>query len=279
MSPRDWRPITWVLIVFTVAMAIWFAATLRSTGALSARGCEDAAEARAVCELGGDAQAVDPGPTAILLLWVGGAGLLAVVWWATNRDIPHRRIWLVVKTVIGLALGGIILVTGIWGYFHDSRESRALAALPDFEARLSDYLPDATQPSAADPYTRAGVITVLVPDPGGVENASINGRLYQFLSSDLRAGGPDQVGMVVRTECGWTGHQYMSNIGVSSTYYECECKLVLVDLSTSPPAAVEVNRLFGTGDLPENITGDDDHYRWGCPWHDIAAYLATLPPQ
>jgi hypothetical protein len=260
-------------------MAIWFVATLQGTGGLSARTCEDAAEARAVCELERDAQAVDPGPTAILLLWAGGAALLAVVWWATYRDIQHRPVWLVVKIVIGVALGGIILVTGIWGYFHDSRESRALSALPDFEAHLSDYTPDATQPSGADPYTQAGVITVLVPDPGGMENASINRRLYQLLPSDLRAGGPDQVSMVVRTECGWTGHLYLSNIGLSSTYYECRCEVALVDLSASPPTVVQVDRLFDAGELPENITEDGDRYRWGCPWHDISAYLAALPRQ
>jgi len=278
MSPRDWRPITWLLIVFTVAMAIWFVAAFRSTGGLSVTDCREAGEARAVCELEQGARALDPGPAAIMGLWMGGAALLTVAWWATNRGIPHRRIWLVVKTVIGLALSGFLLLAGIIVYIHDSQESRALSALPGFEEHLSDYTPDITRPSAADPYLRDGVITLLVPRSTGVEGASINGRLYQMLPSGLRAGSPGEVSMVVRTECWWAGHLYMGNIGMSTTYYECQCEVELVDMSASPPTAVEVDRQFGTDDLPEEITAGDS-YRWGCPWHDMATYLAALPRQ
>jgi hypothetical protein len=278
MQPREWRPITWVIVVFTVAMAIWFVAALKATGGLDAVTCEDTGEARGVCELEREAQALDPGPTSILALWMGGAAVLAVVWWATNRDIPHRRIWLVVKTVIGLGVSGIMLVAGIVGYLDDSQESRALSALPGFDEHLTDYTPAATRPSAADPYLQDGVITLLVPRSTGVEDASINGRLYQILPSGLRAGSPGEVSMVVRTECWWAGHSYMHNIGISSNYYECKCEVELVDMSASPPTAVEVDRQFGTDDLPEEITAGD-HYRWGCPWHDIATYLRGLPRQ
>jgi hypothetical protein len=278
MSPRDWRPITWLLIIFTVAMTIWFVATLKATGGLAPATCEDAGEARGVCVLEKDAQALDPGPSSILALWMGGAAVLAVVWWVTNRGIPHRRIWLVVKTVIGLALSGFLLLAGIIVYIHDSQESRALSALPGFEEHLSDYTPDITRPSAADPYLRDGVITLLVLRSTGVEGASINGRLYQMLPSGLRAGSPGEVSMVVRTECWWAGHLYMNNIGGSSTYYECQCEVELVDMSASPPIAVEVDRHFGTGHLPEEITAGEN-YRWGCPWHGMATYLAALPRQ
>ena len=278
MSPREWRPITWVIVVFTVAMAIWFVAALKATGSFDPITCEDAGEARGVCVLEKDAQALDPGPSSILLVWMGGAAVLALVWWVTNRDIPHRRIWFVLKTVIGLALSGLLLLVGIVGYIQDSQESRALSALPGFEEHLSDYTPDITRPSAADPYLRDGVITLLVPRSTGVEDASINGRLYQMLPSGLRAGSPGEVSMVVRTECWWAGHSYMSDIGMSSNYYECQCEVGLVDMSASPPTAVEVDRQFGTEDLPEKITAGDS-YRWGCPWHDIATYLRELPRQ
>lgn len=278
MQPREWRPITWVIVVFTAACAIWFVATLKTTGGLDPVSCDDAGEARGVCVLEGDAQALDPGPSPILALWMGGAAVLALVWWVTNRDIPHRRIWFVLKTVIGLALSGLFLLVGIFGYMQDSQESRALSALPAFDEHLTDYTPAATRASAADPYLRDGVITLLVPRSAGVEDASINGRLYQMLPSGLRAGNPGEVSMVVRTECWWVGHSYASNIGLASNYYECQCNLGLVDLTTSPPTVVGVDRQFGTEDLPEKMTGGD-HYRWRCPWHDIATYLADLPRQ
>ena len=266
MSPRDWRPITWLLIVFTVAMAIWFVATLREQPApFRSRTCEDAGEARAVCELEGDAQALDPGPMAILVLWMGGAALLAVVWWVTNRDIPHRRIWLVVKTVIGLASAASSWSPGSSGTSTTARSPGRSRHCPT--SRSTSPTTHLTPPGPRRPTRtlRDGVITLLVPRSTGVEDASINGRLYQMLPSGLRAEGPDEVSMVVRTECWWAGHLYMNNIGASSTYYECQCEVGLVDLAASPPTVVEVDRQFGTGDLPENITAGRRPLQVGLP--------------
>jgi hypothetical protein len=277
MSPRDWRPITWLFVVFNIAMAIWFVTTVGGSEPVPVDECGAAAGDRSVCELEQNARSVSvPGGGENLGIWLGGSILLAVLWWATNQDIPHRPVWKVVKTVIGVALGGIMLVAGFMSLGDEARRSQARSALALFAEHLSDYTRDDTRSAGTSPYIHGRVIPVLVPTLTGIEGASINERLYLRLAGDLRAASPDEVATVVWTECGWSDSLYMGDFGSVTTYHQCECKVRLVDLSTDPPTAVRASRRFDMGDPPETLSADASRYS-DCPWRDIASYLKELP--
>jgi hypothetical protein len=276
MAPREWRPITWAILVFNLVMIAWFVISVAGAEPASITSCEEPAQERSLCELERDAQALDTSASSPVLIWAGGDILLAVVWWATNRRRKHRPIWKAVKIIVGVGLGGFVLAGGIILLIQGSDAGRAKSALPAFDEHLSAYAFATTAPSGADPYIRGRAITVLVPSGSGEANATVNGRLYQFLPASLRAENPTEVETVIRTDCDWLPSFYLGDMGASATYWQCQCEVELVDVSASPPTAVAVDRTFEGMEPPETLAGGGAHYS-GCPWFDIAGYLADLP--
>jgi hypothetical protein len=257
-------------------MIVWFLISMTGAEPASILSCEDLAQERSLCELEKSAQAVAPDAFDPVLVWVGGNILLAVVWWATNPERKHRPLWKAVKIVVGVGLGGFVLAGGITLLIQDSDTARARSALPAFDEHLSAYTFATTAPSGADPYIRGRAITVLVPGASGEANATVNGRLYQFLPASLRAGSPTEVETVIRTDCDWLPSFYLGDMGTSATYRQCQCEVELIDVSASPPTVVAVDRMFEGKEAPETLAGGGARYS-GCPWLDIASYLADLP--
>lgn len=81
----EWRPLTWVIVVWNVLMAVWLVSTLAS----GADTCSDEfGSARDACEAGA---AVGGGIAVAFVLFVAAMGdvILGVIWTATKKNEPQ----------------------------------------------------------------------------------------------------------------------------------------------------------------------------------------------